>query len=369
MANLTVLGIGTAVPKHRLDQRNTWFRISEALEGNPQLARWGQRIFAQCGVDSRYTCEPNLLSSSSECRYIAASNDGAIPTTEERMRTYRRESVPLAAEAAKKALADANLRPGGITHLLTVSCTGQFLPGLDAELAWQLDLRPDVERIPLTFLGCAAGITALREACRIVRADPAAQALIVTIELCTIHIQPSLSREDLYTASFFGDGASACVVGRSEGRLSGTFALADSRAVLFPDSADKMVWTVGNRGFDLSLSPQIPRLIADFVPDALRSFWGESAESAPAPELWAIHPGGRGIVDALQSAFALDDAQTAPSRAVLRQYGNMSSATILFVLDDIRRRRAEAKGGDAEGIAVAFGPGITAEFLRFAYQS
>ncbi|CAM3923448.1 type III polyketide synthase [Cohnella lubricantis] len=365
---IAITGIGTAVPAFRLNQRDVWSRLAEALSGDPQLARWGKRIFAGCGVDSRYTCEPNLLEPAGRCRYLSAESGGAFPTTEERMQTYRTESVPLAAEAAKKALADSGLRPGEISHLLAVSCTGMFLPGLDAELARRLGLRADAERLPLTFLGCAAGLTAVREAARIVRGDPQARVLVVTVELCTLHIQPTITKEDLYTASFFGDGASACVVGLTDVPRSGTFALESALAVPFPETADKMVWTVGNLGFQLVLSPLIPRIIAGYVPTALQSFWGEGKD----PELWAIHPGGKGIIDALEDSFKLAGEQTAASRGVLRDYGNMSSATILFVLEEMRRRQRErsndaAAGGAADGIAVAFGPGIAAEFLKFAY--
>lgn len=364
---LAIMGIGTAIPPFRLDQRDVWHRLEEALEEEPYVSRWGKRIFTNCGVDTRYTCEPNLLEPAGRCRYMPKSSGDGIPTTEERMGTYRSESVPLAAEAAKKALADSGVRPEEITHLLAVSCTGMFLPGLDAELAKRLDLRADVARLPLTFLGCAAGLTALREAARILRTDPEAKALIVTVELCTLHIQPTLTKEDLFTASFFGDGASACVVGMTEDARGGTFELHGARAVPLPDSADKMVWTIGNRGFQLVLSPHIPRLIADYVPSALRSFWGRRA----APELWAIHPGGRGIIDAVQDAFGLSGAQTAASRSVLRDYGNMSSSTILFVMDEIRKGHTRDRGGDAaaDGIAVAFGPGVTAELLRFSYHA
>lgn len=371
LLQLTLMGIGTAVPRYRLDQRDVWFRLEEALKDDSHLSRWGKRIFASSGVDKRYTCESDLLKPAGECRYIQASTGKAIPTTEERMSVYRTESVPLAAEAAKRALLDSRLRPVDITHLLVASCTGMFLPGLDAELARVLDLRADAERLPLTFLGCAAGMTGIREAGRIVRANPAAKVLVVAVELCTLHIQPSLTKEDLYTTSFFGDGASACVVGMTEERRGGTFTLGRARAVPLPDSADKMIWTVGDRGFQLVLSPQIPRLIGEYVPAALRSFWRE--EGAPntdsRPDLWAIHPGGKGIIDALQDAFELDAEQTAASRTVLRDYGNMSSATILFVLDELRRRqRDRANEGGTEGIAVAFGPGVMAEFSRFAYN-
>jgi predicted naringenin-chalcone synthase len=360
----SILGIGTAVPAHRLDQEDTLGRITGALRDRPDAARWAKRIFGRCGVETRYTCEPNLLEPAERCRYISSPEGPPTADTEERMAVYRREAARLAANAARRALADSRVRPADITHLFAVTCTGLFLPGLDAELTWELDLPADVERIPLTFLGCAAGMTALRMARDIVRVRPDANVLIVAVELCTLHIQPSLDKEDLYAASFFGDGASACVVGWPPADRGGVFTMRDARAVLFPGTRDRMRWSVGNRGFRLHLSTDIPELIGRFVPAAFETFWGADER----PELWAIHPGGKGIVDALQASFRLGDEQTSDSRSVLRRFGNMSSATILFVLDALRERLRGAGGGDRTGFAAAFGPGVAAEFMRFAYR-
>ena len=363
MEHIALLGIGTAVPPFRLEQEDASRRLKEALRERPADARWVRRIFAHCGVDARYTCEPELLEPAERCRYIPASPETRIPGTAERMALYRKESVPLAEEAARKALADGRIRPGDITHLVAASCTGMFLPGLDAVLAERLDLREDAKRMPLTFLGCAAGLTALRLAADIVRCDPKARVLVVTVELCSLHIQPSFDREELFAASFFGDGASACVIGASEEERRGLLAIHEAKASSIPNTADRMQWTIGDNGFRLRLSPEIPTLIASEIPDAVRSFW---ANEEP-PELWAIHPGGRGIIDAIAGAFRLTEEQSAASRSVLREYGNMSSATILFVLDRLREELRRKDEGSKQGIALAFGPGMIAEMLRFSY--
>ncbi|MBO9599623.1 MAG: type III polyketide synthase [Cohnella sp.] len=357
------MGIGTAVPASRLDQRDTLDRLGEALGDDPERSKWATRIFAHCGVDTRYTCEPNLLEPAGQCRYVPVTRDHAVPATDERMQRYERQSVPLAMLAATRALGDSRLAPSEITHLIVASCTGMFLPGLDTAIARELDLRQDVTRIPLTFLGCAAGLTAIREASRIARTDPLAKVLVVAVELCTLHIQPTFEKENLFTAAFFGDGASAGVIGQTERPDDGQFALGSSRSVMLPDTSEAMKWTIGNYGFRLELSPRIPRIVAEDVPPVVESFWGE----APLPELWAIHPGGRAIIDAVARTFGLNEEQTEASRSVLREYGNMSSATILFVMDALRRRAAIAVDG-SEGIALAFGPGIVAELLRFSYR-
>jgi predicted naringenin-chalcone synthase len=362
---IAILGIGTAIPAYRLDQVDAAQRLAEALAGNPDSARWAKRIFRQCGVETRYTCEASLLASGSDIRYLPGESNELAPSTAERMRTYKRESVPLALKAAKRALSDGKTDAGEITHLITVSCTGQFLPGIDAVLIQELGLSTTVMRIPLNFLGCAAGLKAICFARQIIAAHPSAKILTVCVELCSLHIQPSGRREDLFAASFFGDGASACVVGSAEAKHEDIFELGKDHSVLLPDSADKMVWEVGNFGFNLFLSPEIPKLIGQFIPaEVERLLDGEKT----ALDLWAIHPGGRGIIDNLQQMFGLTDKQTRPSLSVLRNYGNISSATILFVLSEMKRELKDHGSGPVQGIAMAFGPGLTAEMLRICYQ-
>lgn len=360
---IAIIGIGTAVPKFKVDQSDAAQRLVEALQENPGSARWAKRIFKQCGVEARYTCEPNLLEPAADCRYLPGASLDNVPLTAERMEIYKKESVPLGLDAARQALSDGEVDASEVTHLITVSCTGQFLPGLDAVLVRQLGLAAAVNRIPLTFIGCAAGLKAVSLARQIVSGQPRAKVLIVCVELCTLHIQPSSEREALFAASFFGDGASACIVGSAVPKDGGIFQLNQEHSVLLPDSAEEMVWEAGNYGFDLYLSPGIPRLIGSLIPAEVERFLNGEKK----PDLWAIHPGGRGIVDTLQDMFGLTDEQTRSSRSVLRHYGNVSSATILFVLHEMRRELMENGSGPVDGIALAFGPGLTAEMLRIAY--
>ncbi|MCY9695323.1 type III polyketide synthase [Paenibacillus alginolyticus] len=360
---IAILGIGTAVPENRLDQADTSQRLAQALSEHPDSMRWAKRIFKQCGVETRYTCEPNLLESAEDCRYFLHKSNHTIPSTAERMETYKRESVPLALHAARNALLDGKVDVSDITHLITVSCTGQFLPGMDAELVQRLGLAVTVNRIPLNFLGCAAGLKAVCLSRQIVSSDPLANVLIVCVELCTLHIQPSIEREALFGASFFGDGASACIVGTAEPTHNEIFQLGDIHSVLLPDSAEEMVWEVGNYGFDLYLSPNIPKLIGKFIPEQVERL----ISGKQKPEIWAIHPGGKGIIDTLENMFGLTEEQTRPSRAVLKNYGNMSSATILFVLNEMRQELKKRGIGPVNGLSLAFGPGLTCEMIMITY--
>ncbi|ANE48580.1 stilbene synthase [Paenibacillus swuensis] len=360
-----ILGLGTALPPHKVNQAEAATRLADALSEDRDASRWARRIFNQCGVDTRYTCEPNLLEPAPRSMYLPGTPEDKIPTTAERMGLYKQASVELGYMAAVRALIDSALDADDITHLITVTCTGLFLPGLDAALIRGLGLSNDVERIPLQYLGCAAGLKAVCLARQIADRQPRAHVLIVCVELCTLHIQPSSSKEDLYAAAFFGDGASACVVGGAESRRGrdGVFELGEHRSVLLPDSSDEMTWEIGNYGFSLYLSPRIPEWIGAYLPLEIKVLLKEEEW----PELWAIHPGGRGIIDAVEKGMGLTSEQTRVSREVLRKVGNLSSATIIYVLQDMRRELNASSARRSSGVAAAFGPGLTAELLKFHY--
>ncbi|UNK17719.1 type III polyketide synthase [Paenibacillus sp. N3/727] len=362
-SQVSILGIGTALPIHSISQSVIAELLATSLHDQPDLARFARRIFRSCGVETRYTCEPNYLGTSEECRYLPVGDRSNIPTTEERMNTYRREALPLATAAAEKAIKDANIQPGNITHLISVSCTGQYVPGLDVMLIRHLGLSSRVNRLPLIFQGCAAGLKAIQMARDIVQSAPGSQVLVVCVELCTLHFQPVKEREALFAASFFGDGASSCVIGHAEQHHTHYLQLGTGYSVLLPDSTEDMTWEVGNAGFDLYLSPRIPKLLGThLVPELELLLAGDNL-----PDLWAIHPGGRGIVDSVQNVLNLRDEQTKFSREILRNAGNLSSVTIMFVLDAMRSELQSVDSTAKEGVAMAFGPGLTAELMRFRY--
>ncbi|ASA21687.1 type III polyketide synthase [Paenibacillus donghaensis] len=358
-----ILGIGTALPVHSIAQSDVAQLIASSLQDHPDLARFARRIFKSCGVETRYTCDDSYLGSAEGCRYLLSGDQSSIPTTEERMKKYQQEALPLGLAAAEKALSDAGQSPGDITHLITVSCTGQYLPGLDVMLIRQLGLSPRVNRLPLIFQGCAAGLKAIQMARDVVQGAPGSRVLVVCVELCTLHFQPAKEREALFAASFFGDGASACVIGAPESRHHHYLSLGSGYSVLLPDSTEDMTWEVGNTGYDLYLSPRIPKLLGTHLESELGVLLGNDK----LPELWAIHPGGRGIVDSVQNVMNLSDQQTGYSREILRTAGNLSSVTIMFVLQAMRLDMKAQEGALKEGVAMAFGPGLTAELMRFTY--
>lgn len=283
------------------------------------------------------------------------------------MEIYERESVPLAVESATRALTELAAESGcslkavigSITHLITISCTGFFAPGLDLALARRLGLSSSIGRTMIGFMGCSAMFNGLRAAHQIVQGDPSARVLVVSVELCSIHVQPGTQRENLISASLFADGASACVVGLPQTDQHNYFVLEDLRTEVKADTEAEMVWQIGNYGFELKLSPRIPKHLGEVAPQILGDLF-----PADAPDFCAIHPGGPAILDELESILALDPAMIEASRGVLSRYGNISSATILFVLDELRRTIRTPQ----TGVAMAFGPGLTVEMVRMTYH-
>lgn len=347
--------------------------MAAALAEHPVVARWLPRLYANSGIETRYSCLPDESYPPAESAFSPGRPLAEIATTAERLVIYERESVAVGTEAARQALDDFAAASGAafddvaqsVTHLIVVSCTGFFAPGLDQLIVRGLQLSPTVERTLIGFMGCSAAFNALRAANHIVRSRPDARVLVVCVELCSLHIQPGVERENLIAASLFADGAAACLVGAPPAQHTGDFFRIDAfYTAVQPDTQSDMVWQIGNHGFVLRLSPQVPEHLAVVAPTSLRRLF----EMDEHPAFWAIHPGGRAIVDRLQAIFALCPDDVAPSRNVLRRYGNMSSPTILFVLREMRERlRQRVHEQPAAGVAMAFGPGLVIEMARLSY--
>ncbi|WOK35195.1 type III polyketide synthase [Sphingomonas sp. C3-2] len=274
------------------------------------------------------------------------------PPTSRRMALYT-EAAPI---LAGRAIAGLAFDPGRITHLVLASCTGFSAPGIDQIVAQQIGLSPHVERLLVGFMGCYAAVAALRSARHIVRSDPEAQVLVITVELSSLHLTPENRLEALLAMLQFGDGAAAALVSaRPEGlAMEGCF------ATTIPDSGDLIRWTIGDHGFLMHLSGAVPGQIGTALAQPQVRALMTGGRALAAITHWAVHAGGRSVLDAVEhgldlSAGALDD-----SRAVLRACGNMSSSTLMFVL-----ARMLADGIHGPGIALAFGPGLAAEGFRF----
>jgi predicted naringenin-chalcone synthase len=365
-----VLALGTAVPQYQFDQVALGQWMADALAAPPPLRRWMRRLYELSGIETRYSCLPDPALPPEQSRFAPGRALDDMPTTAERMAIYQREAIALGTAAAQRALADFDpARPAAevadtITHLIVVSCTGFFAPGLDLAIARQLGLRPNVARTLVGFMGCAAAFNGLRLAQQIVAGQPAARVLVVCVEICSLHIQSGDDRIKLVVGSLFADGAAACLVGVAPPDRRDVFVIDALYSEVAPDTEQEMVWQIGDHGFSLHLSPDIPKRLGTLAPAALVSL----LDGRPRPLFWAIHPGGRAIVDRLIELFSLRPEQVAATFEVLRNYGNMSSPTILFVLSELRAQiRREAAGEPIAGVAMAFGPGLVVEMAHLTY--
>ena len=349
--------IGTAVPPH--DIHAPFVAFARTLLRDDRTRQVFDRMAERAGIERRWSLlRPGNLAAGevdADGFYVR----GRFPGTAARMALYERGAL----ELALQAVADLDVRAerARITHLVVASCTGFTAPGLDLHLTARLGLRPDVARTMVGFMGCSAAVPALRVARDAVLADRDARVLVMNLELSSLHFQESSDLETVLSFLLFGDGASAALVTAEPAGL----ALADFRSVLIPDSEPLITWHIGDAGFLMHLSGQVPgRIAAALRADAESADPGGilRGEGTAGVDLWAVHAGGRTVLDAVEIGLRLDPAALQTSRGVLREHGNMSSATVMFVL----RRLLDAPGADgARGLAMAFGPGMVAETFRF----
>jgi alpha-pyrone synthase len=306
-----------------------------------------QRMASRCGIERRWS----VLAPGDHGDQTGPGGfygGGSAPSTSARMAAYAAHAPDLGEEAARK-LGDL----GNVTHIVLASCTGFVAPGIDQIVARRLGLG-GVERTLIGFMGCYAAVAALRTAYHIVRSRPDARVLVITVELCSLHLQPDGELEPILAQMLFGDGAAAALVSAEPTGL----AFGDPFAATMPDSEDLITWTIGDQGFVMHLSGAVPsRIGAALATPALRDAIGD----AGAIDTWAVHAGGRSVLDAVEQGLNLDEDALDLSREVLRTCGNMSSATLMFVLERILASRRPV----GDGLAIAFGPGLAAEGFRF----
>lgn len=342
--------IAGATPEH--DVHRLFIEWAEAQVEDERMRKLFMRMADRSGIDHRWSVLPPAPGG---LRHDAPGGfyHGAMPATSVRMARYAEEAPKLALAAIEKLRAEADL--DGITHLVVASCTGFVAPGIDQIIARALGI-PNVERTLVGFMGCYAAVSALRTAHHIVRSEPGARVLTVTVELCTLHLQETQQLESLLAMLQFSDGAAAALV-TSE---PGGFEMTHLFSLALEDSAELIQWKVGDTGFEMTLSGEVPNRIQhalekDETRATLYNGWGSEAIDS-----WAVHAGGRSILDSVERGLALPQGALFASREILAQRGNMSSATLMFVLSLLMERP-----GTDRGVAIAFGPGLAAEGFHF----
>jgi predicted naringenin-chalcone synthase len=337
--------IETALPAHEVHGAYRRYALAR-LAGERERAAFA-RLDGRSGIARRWS----VIEAAADGAAVDAAGafrPGAFPDIGRRMETYARAAPDLALRALDRLLPPEDR--AGVTHFILCSCTGFSAPGVDIELIARGGLRPDVERTIVGFMGCHGAINALKLARHVVRSEPAARVLVVSVELCTLHLKDTDDLGTLLSFGLWGDGAAAALVSAEPYGLR----IDGFQTALELSGGGLMRWDIRQDAFDMVLSGHVPGAVRDMLAARREVFAGGA-------DLWAVHPGGRAVLDAVEQALALPPEALEVSRGVLRDHGNMSSATVLFVLQAMMRDAAPG----ARGVAMAFGPGLTAETMRF----
>lgn len=344
--------VATCVPPH--DVHEAFVRFARALPAEPRARSVFDRMAARSQISHRYSYLPPSVDREDDA--VDATRVYAMdhfPSTARRMELFEEHAPTLAVATVAKL--DLGVGIQRITHVIVTSCTGMYAPGLDLDLVMRCGISPSAERTMIGFMGCYAAINALKLSRHIVRSTPEARVLIVNLELCSLHFQQADRLEPLLSFLIFGDGCAAALVSADPVGLS----MDRFYAALLPETRDLITWKVRDDGFDMFLSGRVPRAIAEGLPRVSEAMLdGASPESI---ERWAVHPGGRTVLDAVEHGLGLAPTALNVSRSVLDDFGNMSSATVMFVLASTLEL---AQRGD-RGCAMSFGPGLTAETMLF----
>ncbi|MEM0913741.1 MAG: type III polyketide synthase [Planctomycetota bacterium] len=352
-----VLGLGVALPAHRLDQSRAATHAADRSAQNAKQRAVVERLYARSGIERRPVVlgefvgddDAPLLSRPSD------ANDPG-PTTAARLARYRQHAPGLAERAGRAALDRAGVPPERVTHLVTASCTGFHAPNVDIALIDRLGLPRSTRRTHVGYMGCHAALNALRVADALARVEPDAVVLVVAVEVCSIHLAYGWDAQAMVSNALFGDAAAAAVVS-TDRPADAPFTLIDQTSAVLPDTHDAMTWAITDHGFRMSLSNRVPDLIRGTLKPVVDEMLACHGLSVGKIDHWAIHPGGPNIITAVGDALALDDDDLASSRGVLRELGNLSSPTVLVLLDRI----AEATTTGQRCVVLAFGPGLTIE--------
>jgi alpha-pyrone synthase len=357
-----ISAIGTANPQYKRHQLETVDLVAGGLQLKKSEQRRLKSLYQATGIDYRYSVLCDYCKEYGSFDFLPNNEQQAFPSTAERMQVYKEQACPLAIAAIKDCLScllDFDTR--SITHLITVSCTGMYAPGIDIELIQALNMNLNVQRTAINFMGCYGAFNGLKVADAICLANQEAKVLVVCVELCTIHFQKSKNMDNFIANAIFADGAAAVLV-QSFAATQPGLCLEEFYCDLVPQTAQEMAWTVGNFGFDIVLSSYVPEIIEAGIASFTKNLLTKYQLTLADIEFFAIHPGGIKILKACELALNLLPEQNHFSYEVLRQYGNMSSATVLFVLKEIWNKLK--KTDDQKLIfSCAFGPGLTLESM------
>ena len=356
-----LIDISTASPPYKVLQEKAASELKKRMSVRPAIGRLIDSASVHSGIDSRYIVIPDAENNVIN-KFYSSNGEYIKPDTRVRMNEYEKWSKQLSKNAVSKLIGENNFDASKIDRLITISCTGFFAPGLDYFLIEEFKIPQNVKRINIGFMGCAAAITGFNSVFEALASakEKELNTLLVSVELCSLHLQTDPTRDNILANIIFADGCAAALFSNSDNLpAANRFEIIHTDTFLFNNSAEYMGWKIGNFGFEMILSSDLPKIILDYACPELLKIISSKGINKDEIKYWALHPGGRAILDSLQNGLSLTDEQMIPSRNVLKNYGNMSSASILFVLKEILRTSELKKNEYC--CAVAFGPGLTME--------
>ncbi|MGM0556423.1 MAG: type III polyketide synthase [Myxococcota bacterium] len=360
-----LLGLGTSTPPHSASQEHARAFMSRVLseeldELDTDALIWKlEAIFENSGIERRHTCIEDYLRDDPSAFEFFPKNWGLAPAvgTRQRMEKFREAVLDMSERAAREALDQAGVAAEDVSHIVFCTCTGFFAPGPDVLLAKRLGIPSTADRTQVGFMGCYAGFSGMRVADRVARTEPDGVVLQISAELCTLHFQTTPDTETIVANCLFADGCGAAVYSTSDQYGEGLAEIKEQASDVGQDSLDQMGWEIGNHGFEMTLSSKVPDTLGQKLPSFVDAMLDSAGVARSDVHNWAFHPGGRKIVESGANALGLEPDTLASAFEVLRDYGNMSSATIFFVL---QRELARTEAGSTM-VALGFGPGLTVE--------
>lgn len=363
-----ITAIGTANPEYKFSQSTIADFMVRIMQMDDQDARKLRTLFRMTGIETRHSVIADYGKADGYDFYSNDQNFEPVPSTGTRLLLYRQHALKLSIDAIDKCLNNIEaFDKKSITHLIVVSCTGMYAPGLDIDLVKALGLPTNTQRLCINFMGCYAAFNGLKQADIICQSNAKAKVLVVCTELCSIHFQKENTNDNLLANALFADGSAALLV-ESTPRKGLNLKPVSFYCDLAPEGDQDMAWTVGDLGFEMRLSSYVPDVIQRGIKTLTHSLLEQISNDLSDVSYFAIHPGGKKILEVIEQELDLTKEQNKSAYEVLRNYGNMSSPTVLFVLQDVCKN---LNGVDDKKkiLSFAFGPGLTLESMVLEIQN
>lgn len=358
-----ITSIGTAVPENRFNQADLGMFMTKAMQLDYENERKLGAVFRSSGITTRHSVLEDYGRDKDFTFYPNTNDFEPFPSTEQRLNAYQTHAIDLSTAAVKKCLSNhPNVDGSSITHLIVVSCTGMYAPGLDIDLVKRLNLRTDVQRVSINFMGCYAAINAIKTADAFCKAYDA-RVLIVCVELCSLHFQKQATEDNILANALFADGAAAVLMQSNPAPGINLAPEAFHNAIAFT-AEPQMAWRIGNAGFEMKLTSYVPEIIKSGIKKLTDEMLEKINIRFNEISHFAIHPGGKKILDVIEQELGITKENNESAYYVLNHYGNMSSPTVLFVLQQTLKKLTD-KNQHQHVLSFAFGPGLTLESVLF----